>query len=218
MNVHLPDVKWNTYSKNVATRGTFKESVRSMLRGQLLDAAAEALIAGGWSQLKMGDVATQVGVSRQTVYNEFGSKTGLGEALAMREAERFLEGITDRLNEHTDDLHKAIETAVEFTLAAAADNPVLKAVLTATRGGASELLPVVTSRSAPILVAATGVLISYLDEHWPEIDLEREKLRFVIESVVRLVVSNLVMPMASAADVATNIAWIADRILNLTPE
>lgn len=189
-----------------------------MLRGQLLDAAAEALIAGGWSQLKMGDVATQVGVSRQTVYNEFGSKTGLGEALAMREAERFLEGITDRLNEHTDDLHKAIETAVEFTLAAAADNPVLKAVLTATRGGASELLPVVTSRSAPILVAATGVLISYLDEHWPEIDLEREKLRFVIESVVRLVVSNLVMPMASAADVATNIAWIADRILNLTPE
>lgn len=218
MNVHLPDVKWNTYSKNVATRGTFKESVRSMLRGQLLDAAAEALIAGGWSQLKMGDVATQVGVSRQTVYNEFGSKTGLGEALAMREAERFLEGITDRLNEHTDDLHKAIETAVEFTLAAAADNPVLKAVLTATRGGASELLPVVTSRSAPILVAATGVLISYLDEHWPEIDLEREKLRFVIESVVRLVVSNLVMPMASAADVATNIAWIADRILNLTPD
>lgn len=187
-----------------------------MLRDQLLDAAAEALIAGGWSQLKMNDVATQVGVSRQTVYNEFGNKTGLGEALAMREAERFLDGITDRLNEHTDDLHRAIETAVEFTLAQAGDNPVLKAVLTATRGGADELLPFVTSRSAPILVAATGVLMAYVDEQFPDIELEREQLRFVIESVVRLVVSNIVMPMASAAQVATQIAWIADRVLGTT--
>lgn len=189
--------------------------MRSLLREHLLDAASEALVDAGWNQLKMADIARTVGVSRQTVYNEFGNKTRLGEALAMREAERFLEGVSGRLDEHPDDLLKAIHAAVEYTLSQAADNPLLRAILTATRGGASELLPFVTSRSAPILVAATSVLMKYLDDHWPEIELDDGERRMVVESVVRLVVSHLVMPLASADEVAGQISWLANWILRL---
>lgn len=186
-----------------------------MMRDRLLDAAADALVAGGWQQLKMADVARVVGVSRQTVYNEFGNKTQLGEALAMREAERFLAGIGDRLEEHPDDLLKGVHAAVEFTLSSAADNPLLKAILTATRGGANELLPFVTSRSAPILVAATSLLMKYLSDNWPDLDLDTNQRRVAIESVVRLVVSHLVMPLASAEDVANQVSWMAGQILRL---
>lgn len=209
----MPYVKLELYSHCVVTRGSFHETVRSQLREQLLDAARDALIAGGWNQLRMVDIANQVGVSRQTVYNEFGNKTRVGEAIAMREAERFLVGIGDQLDEHPEDLVKAIHVAVEFTLAEAADNPLLKAVLTATRGGANELLPFVTSRSAPILVSATAVLTSYLDENWPDIQLDHAHRRMAVEAVVRLVVSHLVMPLAPPEETARTIAWLTTRVL-----
>lgn len=189
--------------------------MRSLLREQLLDAASDALLTVGWNKLKMADIANAVGVSRQTVYNEFGNKTGLGEALALREAERFLDGVSSRLDEHPDDVLGAIHAAVEYALSQAADNPLLKAILTAQRGGANELLPFVTSRSAPILLAATTVLMNYLREHWPEISLTEDERRVVVESVVRLVVSHLVMPLASADEVASQIAWLATRIIDL---
>lgn len=198
----------------MTTRGGFKESVRVMLRDQLLDAARDLLIDRGWTQVRMAEIANRVGVSRQTVYNEFGSKEGLGEAVAMREADRFLAGISDRLDEHRDDLRAAIRSAVEYTLSEAADNPVLKAVLTATRGGADELLPFFTTRSEPILNAAVGLLLAYFDAHWPDIGLDADQRRFVLESVVRLVISHLVMPLAPAEEIATQISWLADRIID----
>lgn len=163
----------------------------------------------------MADVARKVGVSRQTVYNEFGTKEGLGEGVALREADRFLLGINAQLNAHTDDLPEAIHAAVEFTLNAAADNPVLKAVLTATRGGADELLPFFTTRSEPILNAAVALLINYLDTHWPDLDLGPDHKRFVLESIVRLVISHLVMPLEPADEIARQLAWLAGRVVDL---
>jgi len=40
----------------------------------------------------------------------------------------------------------------------------------------------------------------------------------VVESIVRLVVSHLVMPLASAAEVARQISWLAGRILDHSPQ
>lgn len=42
--------------------------------GVLLDAAYTALARRPWSAVRMVDVAASAGVSRQTLYNEFGSK------------------------------------------------------------------------------------------------------------------------------------------------
>lgn len=196
----------------MANRQSFRDSVRSLLREHLLDAASQALVDGGWANLKMADIARTVGVSRQTVYNEFGNKSALGEALAMREAERFLTQIAEQLAREPDDFAKSVYTAVEFTMRAAAENPLLRAVLTATRGGATELLPFVTSRSEPILLSAKAVLQRYFDEHGPDTALADAERGFLIESIVRLVVSHVVMPLASPEEVAENIAWLATRV------
>ncbi len=63
----------------------FRESVRSLLREQVLDAAYRLVAAEGWNGLRMTSIARAAGISRQTLYNEFGSKEAIGNALVQRE-------------------------------------------------------------------------------------------------------------------------------------
>ncbi|AEY91586.1 TetR-family transcriptional regulator [Streptomyces hygroscopicus subsp. jinggangensis 5008] len=62
-------------------------------RESLLDAAYTALARRPWSAVRMVDVAASAGVSRQTLYNEFGGKDGLARALVRREADGYLAGV-----------------------------------------------------------------------------------------------------------------------------
>ncbi|MGW1869129.1 TetR/AcrR family transcriptional regulator [Streptomyces mauvecolor] len=68
-------------------------------RESLLDAALSALAGLPWSGVRMVDVASAAGVSRQTLYNEFGSKDGLARALVRREADVYLRGVDRALAE-----------------------------------------------------------------------------------------------------------------------
>ncbi|MFI6049448.1 TetR/AcrR family transcriptional regulator [Streptomyces violascens] len=68
-------------------------------RESLLDAALSALAELPWSGVRMVDVASAAGVSRQTLYNEFGSKDGLARALVRREADVYLRGVDRALTE-----------------------------------------------------------------------------------------------------------------------
>ncbi|MFD0024411.1 TetR/AcrR family transcriptional regulator [Streptomyces sp. NPDC058382] len=62
-------------------------------REALLDAAHAALTTRPWPSVRMVDVAAAAGVSRQTLYNEFGSKDGLARALVLRAADAYLSGV-----------------------------------------------------------------------------------------------------------------------------
>ncbi|MBW5486628.1 TetR family transcriptional regulator [Streptomyces bambusae] len=67
-------------------------------RESLLEAAGAALAARPWPAVRMVDVAAAAGVSRQTLYNEFGGKQGLGRALVRRETDRYLDGVDRALD------------------------------------------------------------------------------------------------------------------------
>ncbi|MEU5398448.1 TetR/AcrR family transcriptional regulator [Streptomyces sp. NPDC005963] len=66
-------------------------------RESLLNAALEALAQRPWSAVRMVDVAAAAGLSRQTLYNEFGGKDGLARALVQREADAYLRGVDQLL-------------------------------------------------------------------------------------------------------------------------
>jgi AcrR family transcriptional regulator len=124
----------------------------SSTRDQLLDAAADAVLSGDpWDRVRMADVARAAGVSRQTLYYEFGSKDALATALALREADRYMTGAEAAMAGHDGTPAEAVAAATEFTLTEAAGNPLLKAVLTDDSGG---LLPFLTTRSEALLAAA----------------------------------------------------------------
>ncbi|MFE1250164.1 TetR family transcriptional regulator [Streptomyces sp. NPDC058735] len=188
----------------------YRESVRSLLKERILDAAYERVAAEGWDRLKMTHVATTAGVSRQTVYNEFGSKAAIGQALVMREVERFLTGVQAELLAHPGDMRAAITAGIGYTLRTAADNALLKAILTSSRGGDEGLLAHLTTSSEPLLDTAIGMLTAYAVEAWPDIDAHSRDL--AVEAVVRLTVSHLVQPVAPPDVSAERIAEITMRV------
>ncbi|MEV3989231.1 TetR/AcrR family transcriptional regulator [Streptomyces sp. NPDC049837] len=112
-------------------------------REALLNAAMAALGGLPWSAVRMVDVASAAGVSRQTLYNEFGSKEGLARALVRREADAYLYGVEGVLQERTDAVERLVSVA-EWTVGEAAARPLLRALLTGCWG---DRLP--APRSAP---------------------------------------------------------------------
>lgn len=179
-------------------------------RVAVLDAAADILIAGGWGTTRMADVAARAGVSRQTVYNEYGSKDGLAGAVVLRETGRFLDRVAAVLDGEPTDGGRAIRAAVLGTLADAAENALLKAVLTAS--GGDDLLPLVTTRSGPVLMAAHSVISDGLRRYWP--DAPAADIALAAEAAVRLTMSHLMLPTDPAEIVADRLALLVVRVLD----
>lgn len=184
----------------VSTATDIRAQARNQLREAFLDAAQDITVRSGWHRVRMNVVAAQVGVSRQTLHAEFGTRDALGQALIMRETERFLDGVAGCLRRHPRNLAAAVREAVEYTLRRADEDPLLHTVLTSARGGDDSLLPLLTTRSEPVLHAASAALRGYADEHYPH--LEPERVAAVVDNVVRLTVSHIVLP-ADPADVIT---------------
>ncbi|MBB5936843.1 AcrR family transcriptional regulator [Streptomyces zagrosensis] len=80
----------------------------------------------------MVDVAAAAGVSRQTLYNEFGNKDGLARALMRREAEAYLRGVERALVAADDasDPGDRLAAAAVWTVRVARDNALVRAALT----------------------------------------------------------------------------------------
>ncbi|MDT9696299.1 TetR/AcrR family transcriptional regulator [Streptomyces sp. P17] len=131
-------------------------------RESLLDAAYTALARRSWSAVRMVDVAAAAGVSRQTLYNEFGSKEGLARALVRREADSYLAGVERALNTQSDARDRLTATA-EWTTTVARDNALVRAMLTgcwSERLPSPTLSPVPSSSAVPAQRRADGPLPS----------------------------------------------------------
>ncbi|MEV8392166.1 MULTISPECIES: TetR/AcrR family transcriptional regulator [unclassified Streptomyces] len=119
-------------------------------REALLGSALSALAELPWSAIRMVDVASGAGVSRQTLYNEFGSKDGLARALTRREADRYLHGVERLLGERADAADRLVAVA-EWTVGEARARPLLRALLTGCWG---EWLPAPPPARAATVVSA----------------------------------------------------------------
>ncbi|MHC0431668.1 TetR/AcrR family transcriptional regulator [Streptomyces sp. O3] len=109
-------------------------------REALLNAAYTALRHRPWDAVRMVDVAAVAGVSRQTLYNEFGSKDGLARALVRRETDGYLAGLDRAL------AAGGLPAAAQWTATQGRDNALVHAVLTGCWG---PRLPAPTLAAAP---------------------------------------------------------------------
>jgi AcrR family transcriptional regulator len=189
------------------------------VRDRIVEAAAAITTEAGWSAVTMNKVATRAGVSRQTVYNEMGSKPGLGQAMVLRELDRFLAAVEEELDRY-DDLVDAIRAAAERILLMARENRLLDAVLASAHGVSrgepgsdNELLPFLTTDAAPLITAATAVIAERLPVRFPDTGLTDHEAQVAIDSVVRLVLSHVMQPGSPPASVADDIAWLVGRVL-----
>ena len=77
-------------------RVPYAEASRALLRDSILDGMRDLLLTRDWSAITLADVARAAGISRQTIYNEFGSRLGLAQGYALRLADRLVDVIDDR--------------------------------------------------------------------------------------------------------------------------
>jgi AcrR family transcriptional regulator len=181
------------------------------LRDRLCDAAVGVITSEGWARVTMARLADEVGVSRQTVYNEIGTKADLAEAVVLRELDRFLAGVVRSFDENPTDLIQAIRDSARWVLRYAQDNALLHAVVSATHGADTELLPLLTTHAQPLLFGAKAVVRERIAGY--RIELEPHRLDASIDMVVRLVLSHVMQPSADPTATADDIAWVAERVL-----
>lgn len=181
------------------------------MRDRVVDAAVRLTTEVGWAKVTMARLADEVGVSRQTVYNEVGTKAGLAEAMILRELDRFLAAVTASFDEHPDDLVEAIRASARSVLEVAPSNPLLHAVVSATHGADTELLPLLTTHAGSLLAAAKHVVAERITPY--DIGLGEAELDAAIDMVVRIVLSHVMQPSGPADATADQIAWISARVL-----
>ena len=191
------------------TRPPFSQTARRLLRDTVFDAVDDLVRERGWAATTMSDVAAAVGLSRQTLYNEFGSRQALAQAYVLRETDRFLTAIEDAVRAHAGSARDALQAGVEVFLSAAADEPFFKAITSSDDGG---LLSFLTTRGAPVVEIASSRLATVIAELWPQ-TARRDVTQFA-DTVVRLCISHAAQLAASAQEVAATLTRVLGPFLD----
>ncbi|RLU99322.1 TetR family transcriptional regulator [Streptomyces griseocarneus] len=204
-------------------------------RELLLDAAYAALDRRPWNGVRMVDVAAAAGVSRQTLYNEFGSKAGLARALVRREADALLAGVERALADAGPeaDAGARCAAAAGWILRTARANPLVRAALTGCRG---ERLPAVAAPSVPSPRGSGLPVVRGTPTPWALADGIRDRAACAVagragrraaepeapvpeavlwacEAAVRLTLSYVIAPAPSPEEAAGHVARLVRALL-----
>jgi len=179
-------------------------AARQLLRDTLLDAACDELQARRWADITMADIARAAGVSRQTLYKEFGSRDEFSQVLVLREAERFLLAVRGAVHANLDNPARALSAAFDVFLTAAADNPLVRTIVAGE--GSEGLLVLFTTHGAPVVEGAAAQLQAIILEGWPVVAPHDAEL--LSECLVRLAISYAALPKGPASMTAESVATV----------
>lgn len=201
-----------------SSRTPYQEAARELLRQSVFDAARDQLGSRPWSEITMADIASGAGVSRQTLYNEFGNRNEFGFAFVIHEAERFMDDVEKAVLRHADDPRAAVLAALEHFLETAGADPLIRILL--SDDGTGGMLPFVTTQGLPVVQWATARLVAVIEEGWPE--AAAADVKRLSESLVRLAISYVTTPGESAEEAAAGVADLLgpfiDRALGTAAE
>ena len=183
------------------------------VRERLLDAALAMIEDTGWSSVTMARIAERAGVSRQTVYNEFSNKHGLAEQLALRELDRFLGVVRERMAGEVS-LVDGIRAACEGALAMGEESLLVRTIVTSLpEEQDTDFLKILTTESGEIVESAVMVVKQAVVDLYPPVPLTDAELEVAVEVVVRLVLSAITRPSKPPHEAATDIAWVVGLAL-----
>jgi len=185
-----------------SARTPYPEAARKLLRQTLFGAARDQLEQRPWSQITMSDIAAAAGVSRQTLYKEFGNRNEFGLAFVIHEGEHFLDDVEAAVERHLDDPRAAIAAALELFLRTAGEDPLIRILL--SDDGTGGMLPFVTTQGMPVVQWATARLATVIEEGWPR--ASKADVRLLSEALVRLAISYITAPSKSPQTTAAAVA------------
>ena len=183
-------------------RVPYAEASRVLLRDSILDGMRDLLLTRDWSAITLADVARAAGISRQTIYNEFGSRQGLAQGYAMRLADRLVDEVDHAIRQNEGDMYSAFLQGFRAFFAESASDPLVISLLTGE--AKPDLLQLITVDSAPIITHCSQRLTTSFAESW--VKHSDEDAGVLARAIVRLCMSYVSMPPEADHDVADDLA------------
>jgi AcrR family transcriptional regulator len=194
-----------------ASQPSVTEVAKALQRERILDATDALLRERPWSEVRMVDISAAAGVSRQTLYNEFGGRHELAQAYVLREAGTFLVEVERAVAASPDDARRALTDAFALFLGLVDVHPLLRSVR--DPAGDDGLLAVVTTEGAPVLGFATARLAAVMQATWPQLSADDAGL--VADGVVRLAISHAALPGGPPEVTAASVARLLGPFLDV---
>ena len=188
--------------RRTAQRIPYAEASRVLLRDSILDGMRDQLLTRDWSAITLSHVAKAAGISRQTIYNEFGSRQGLAQAYALRLADRLVDQIDDAIEGNVGDVYAAFVQGFRDFFTESAADPLVISLLTGDIK--PDLLELITTDSGPIITHCSGRLTSTFIDSWVKCGVEDAGI--LARAIVRLAMSYISMPPEADHDVAADLA------------
>lgn len=180
----------------------YAEASRVLLRDSVLDAMRDLLLTRDWSAITLSDVARAAGISRQTIYNEFGSRQGLAQGYALRLADRLVDSVHAALDANVGNMYEAFLQGFRAFFAESASDPLVISLLSGV--AKPDLLQIITTDSAPIITRASERLTLAFTTTW--VATSDEDAGVLARAIVRLALSYVSMPPEADHDVARDLA------------
>jgi AcrR family transcriptional regulator len=183
-------------------RVPYAEASKVLLRDLVLDAMRDLLVAKDWSSITLNDVAKTAGVSRQTIYNEFGSRHGLAQGYALRLADRLVDAVDDAIEVNVGNIYEAFLQGFRAFFLESASDPLVVSLLTGV--AKPDLLQIITTDSGPIISRSSQRLAATFQDSW--VKASDADAGVLARAIVRLAMSYVSMPPEADHDVAADLA------------
>lgn len=184
----------------------YPQAARGLLRDTIIDAVDELARTQGWPATTMTQIADVAGVSRQTVYNEFGSRQALVEAYVRREIDNLVTEVEHVVLANADDPEAAVHAAFGLFLRLASDEPVIRIIVANSDPG-----PLVQLLTRIGLGIADDRIARLIVEVWPQVTQADAEL--LADSLVRLAISHAVSPMSDPETAARNVTRLVRPLI-----
>ncbi len=184
----------------------YPEAARGLLRDTIIAAVDRLARSRGWAATTMSQVAETAGVSRQTVYNEFGSRQALVEAYVTREIENLVGEVEDAVRANADDPGLAVQVAFGLFLKLASDEPVIRIIVADAEDGS--LMRLLTNLGCSV---ADDRIARLIVEVWPQVG--RPDAEPVADSLVRLAISHSIAPTSDTETTTRNVTRLVRPLI-----
>ncbi|MDP7707340.1 MULTISPECIES: TetR family transcriptional regulator [unclassified Mycobacterium] len=191
-------------------RSPYQNNAVALMRNGVLDAMQRLLVERRWSTITMADVAKAAGISRGTLYNEFGTRRGLARNYALRLTDSIIIGMEAAVHDHPDDGYGTLHSAFSQFFTHADTDPLVRALR--TEDAPNDLLRMITVESQFIVDYAAEHLAEIFQRSW--VGAEAFDAHVLGRTIARSALSFLALPPVGAEDAATTIAHVLAPFLN----
>ncbi|CAM3920282.1 TetR/AcrR family transcriptional regulator [Smaragdicoccus niigatensis] len=183
----------------------YQDAAKTLMRNTILDALGQLVAEREWTRITLTDVAKLAGVSRQTVYAQFKSRSGLAMAYVLRfMSEVIADGVEKAITDHPGDPFNAFVDGFRSFFQSFDSDPVVKVLLHPERN--PDLIPSITDSSTEWLGQAKERLSLSYQNSWAGATAQQADV--LASAVVRVTFSYVLLPPENDRDHAVDLAAI----------